>query len=188
LGSQVQRPENIQAVLDLLGITDQLPFELLPVVLPVVSFERPSPSRDIRGAIGRNSISGAASEYGQVELFNPVDSGVLVQPEIALVQRGDAGEIGLRFYDTPLTSANTSKTWRDRRIPGTPIGLLLKESNAARLGTLFGSLYASAANISLEMPFGGDFVLGEGQGIVLVPEQVQKSISVTWFWTEVKSG
>lgn len=182
---QVQQAGDVQAILERLGVLDDPPFQLLPVVVPIIQFERPDPSREDRFCIGFGSIIAGGALNGHVQLFNPVDSRVLVKPIAAIiVVVGAAANVEVRAYDSALTNDNPEKTFADRRIPGLPIAQVRDVGNAGALGNIF-AVIAAPNTESIEIPY-GEMVLDEGQGVLVNCATVNLAVYASYYWTETR--
>lgn len=179
----VQRSGNVQAILDLLGITQQQLFELAPTVVPVIQFERPDVTRQLRGAMGNSQISGVAAEVTKVQLFNPAGSGVLLHPEGILVSRETTGLVQLRTHDTALLAEATTKIFRDRRNATLPVGQLREVSAAGFVGALVLDIQVAAGD-TVTIPLTADTVLDEGQGFIVNCDVVDVNLITNWYWSE----
>ncbi len=179
----VQKKSDVQGILDRLGITTQARFELIPAVLPVISFERPTPAAQ-KLAWGRITIGPIALENAHTQLFNPINSGVLLHVDSCIVSASAATEIIIGQHDTALTTLGTLKNFRDRRIPGIPVAQLRSETNVGVLMTA-GEMLSSlpVADDPFLLPI--DAYLGEGQGIVIEQTVVNLVNRTGWFWEEL---
>lgn len=178
----VQAHADIQGILDRLGITTQFPFELIPVVLPTIPFERPTPTTE-NIAWGRQTSGPVALENSHCGLFNPLGSGKLLHVDSAIVSAGAATPIQAGEHDTVFTTAQTLKDFRDRRVPGIPVGITAQQTNVGSLvaGEMLSGI--PAANTPFLMPL--DLYMGEGQGCGIVALAVNVQLTVGWYWEEL---
>jgi len=88
--------------------------ELLPVLV-VGDLTRPeSAGGKTRLGIGTATQAGAASNYAQVQLWNPDNSGVDVVLQKAWVALGGAGIFQLQVFDTALTTLSAKRRYADQ--------------------------------------------------------------------------
>ncbi len=181
---RVQTAQNVNDILEALGITDQVPFDLVNAVLPVINFERPDPTRAARSAFGGENQSAVAAQNSHFQLFNPATSGVILRPEAFVVALGSAGQISLRVHDTAVTNDQTEKTFSDRRQTGVPVGQVRIAGNAGLLGSAVG-IYDAPATESIVIALGDDVVLAPGQGLLIAAVTVNVFLDDNVFWSEV---
>lgn len=180
LGQSAQKLGRAYGLTDL-PITGVAP-ELVPVVI-VGDLTSPAEhdAGDIRYCVGNGSQGGAASNYAHVQLLNPPGSGITVIVQTLVVAIETAGDVQVRLYDTPLTTA-TTRRFRDTRITGTPVGQARTQNETSRLGTSVLSL-GLVADASEQIQL--DFVLKPGTGILVSPYTADVQCTAGWLWVEM---
>jgi len=171
------------------------------VIVPVYVIADPSPSDATRIVAARNdTLLSLDTEFAFVQVFNPLDSGVICMVTRATATT-DAGKLDLQvaFFDTPATLSTSQPFFRDRRITGRPAVELREDREAsanqgdkvARL-QIDGAFSQSAAweATSSNDPRQPLAVLGPGQGVIvqdrnLTPPTAVGSINVNWGWLEI---
>jgi len=178
----VQAHKDIQGILDRLGIATQLPFELLQTVVPVIAFERPTPSTE-RLCWGRVGESAVAAQNSHVGIFNPTGSGRLIHVDSILLRAAAATELIPGERDTAYSSPSSDKGFRDRRVPGTPAAVLATQTNAGALLAVRGEAAVAAVNEMAFLPI--DAYIEEGQGVGLYATTVNMALAAGFYWEEL---
>jgi len=178
----VQSTRDVQGILDRLGITTQSQFELIPAVLPTIAFERPTPSAE-KLAWGRVSIGPLAANNSHCSLFNPAGSGVLIHVDSAIVSSSAGTEFQGGQFDTALTTNSSAKNFRDRRVPGTPVGQPRAQNNATLLAT--GEMLSASTEAREPFLLPIDAYIQEGQGIFVACISQNIACRTGWFWEEL---
>lgn len=163
-------------------IAPSLAPEIVPVAL--VSDLTAAIEQDViafRPAIVRMTTgAGGAGNYTSNQLWNPANSGVVVELQLALVDASQASGIRINIHDTKLTT-DASGSFRDRRIGGSSAAHGAYATPAAIPGTFVGFVKIPA-NETVAIPL--DFVIGEGSGVVLVNQAANEDLDTTYFWVE----
>lgn len=134
-----------------------------------------------RPIILRGGIGPTAAVNSHVQCFNPLESGVDVILDLAVVRLITAGDVNLLTHDAALAAASTRKAFRDRRIRGLPAASAFQEDTAAALGTLIGNFSLPAATSETVIL---DFLLSPGTGIMFRNGLVNDNIDVTFYGYE----
>jgi len=101
------------------------------VIVPVYVISDPSPAEASRlcsgtvGAIG----GGGTPSFPAVQLFNPPDSGVIVNLTTAIATSNTKLELLVNFFDGTLAVFQDTALFRDRRIQGTPAAQMFQEDH-----------------------------------------------------------
>jgi hypothetical protein len=181
-GPLVQSKGDIQAILERLGIRHQLPFELIPGVLPVIMFERPSPSTD-KLCWGVQTIAGVAAEYVSMQLFNPVGSKRLIHVDSVFINPLGATGFYVGQHDAAHTTLSTTIGFRDRRVQGAPIGQVRGQSGGAAVVTQRSQTSVAVAQDVVQHPF--DCYIGPGEGVTLSNANANITVTAAWYWEEL---
>jgi len=179
----VQSKGDVQGVLDRLGIRTQTPFELIPAVLPVISFERPTPTAE-KLAWGRLTAGPEALEFSYNGLFNPANSGTLIHVDSAIVTSSATGQVIAGQVDTQFSSASTNKNFRDRRLPGIPVGIIAQQTDLLNTLITGEAQLQTLASTPFLLPF--DCYLGEGEGVGVGLLGINRQLISTWYWEELR--
>lgn len=180
---QLQNSAATANLLEQLGITSPVRFNVSPIVVPVAILSVEDPTKVDKLAWGRAVQAAVAAQSTYLQIFNPATSGVSVHADsVILTIVAAASTIQIRQFDTPLTTdIPLEKQYRDRRLPGTPVAQLRTQTSAASLGDIVGSMDLLADEAFI-IPL--DVFLGPGQGVQLVIETVNLLGQSTWFWEE----
>lgn len=182
-GLQVQKSQDIQAILDRLGISTQLPFELIPAVLPTISFERPAPSEESL-CWGRQSVAAVAAQNSHFGLFNPISSGRLIHVDSAIATASAASVVQIGIEDAVFTTIGANFSFRDRRVDGSPSGQISGQTNAGGLVTVRSISAVPGANEVVLIPF--DAYIEPGQGVAMQLVAVNVLLDAAFFWEELE--
>jgi len=179
----VQDVSASQALQRRYALVGKVPLEVDETIVPVCVVDTLDLQRD-RFAAGLVGQSAVALEFANLQLFNPAASGVLITMERAFIALGTAGVFGVQFFDTALTTENTFKQFRDRRLPGAPIGQTRRQGGTSSLGVanLFFEYDLAVADEHVQFPM--DITLLPGQGVVFVPNLVNIGLRSDFYWKE----
>lgn len=185
----IQNPRSTNLLVGAFGLVGRPSLQLDEIVVPVAlvadlcdPFQSGATER--RLAAGSSFEGGAVLQNGSVQLLNPAGSGILIGVRRIYVTVATAGaNIRVNFLDTALATAETAIGWRDRRLPGTPAGLMFHEGPAGAPGTdTLMRLGADAGGLSvIEEP---RYILQPGQGMVVTTPVQNMDITVTYYWEE----
>ena len=177
--------QNADAIADLMArlkVAGPTPrFELFEGVLPVVVVDDPS-TLVTRPAIGGTQQAAVALEQSAVMLFNPATSRRDLEIEDLSVSPGAAMAIELRNLDAALTANVAQTSFRDRRLPGTPIGQIRASTEVAQAGATIGRIRIGGGDLAV-LPF--SMILAPGQGFMCVGITLNVALAVTYQWQEV---
>lgn len=134
--------------------------------------------------VSRKVLVGVASQYGHIQIFNPVASGIIL-----IVDRVYVSHSGLSFH-IRFTNHNTELTtddgvWASRSgIGAAGISHMRSENNVAILGTSYDRIWVDdVAAIPLNWNF--PIVKQAGEGFMLGMEDVSQELVVTFEGREV---
>lgn len=133
-----------------------------------------------RICVGSGNITAGAGVFAHTQLFNPADSGVLAIPVVVVVSSATAQVVELRTHDTAIATLRAEVGFRDRRLNGSPAAEIRDAATAAVGSTV--ALFRIPASESISIPL--DFILDEGNGIVIIAGTAQTDIQGNWYWTE----
>lgn len=140
-----------------------------------------------QGAVAGTGYSATAAKKPQVQLFNPIGSGVVCHVDRAewrtnTVSTGDV--IFLAHYNTALTDSVTPKAYH-RMLRGTysPACQLRGVNQASALGTQMASFKALVDDQDYLIPMVG-MILEPGTGIILRMQTDQTQLTVHYYWNE----
>jgi len=178
---QLQNAKATANLLEQLGITAPIRFDVLPTVIPVAVITDPDPAKHAKLAYGATPQAGVAAQNTIVQLFNPAGSGVIVHADSCLITAVTADSIQVREHDTALTFLSALTGYRDRRLPGAPVAQCRTETNAVVPGAQR-LAFDVPANEALLIPL--DTFLGAGQGVTINMVTVNITLFVSWYWEE----
>lgn len=185
--SEIQIPDIARKIARRFGIDGYSPAPTLaPEIVPVVTVADLGDATEEdtgfqRACISNTQQAAVAGEYSHTMIFNPTDSGVICMVEAVIASLSAAGTIRWGRYASELTTG-LSAYFRDIRIRGAPAIRPSRDSDAAALGSTYGSAQVATAADSVQIPL--DFKLPEGYGLVMRPAAVNVELNVCWFWQE----
>jgi len=104
------------------------------VIVPVYVIADPSPASQTRLCAGTVQTTSAATgdpDFPFVQLFNPVDSGVMLNITSVVILAGEKLDIDIIFEDAPGVQIGADPPqFRDRRNPGDPSAELRTDAGA----------------------------------------------------------
>jgi len=167
------------------------------MIVPVYVIADPSPAQVTRLA-GGTSETLANSNDQVLQLFNPPGSGTVINLTNAIV----LGDVKFAFHiallDFPVPNVSAPSFFRDTRNVGTPVGLLLSETNQVGLigdrlatGQVDGAFSQSAAwEASASDPRQPLVVLEPGKGVIvqLINIGAPALMDVSWRWLELPAS
>lgn len=179
---QIQEGEVAQALTRRYGLVGKLPLLLDEVIVPVAIVDTLELNRE-RNASGAASRPAVAAQFSHVQLFNPADSGVLVQATRVWIGTGSAVTGLVQFHDTALTTAGADVEWVDRRQGGAPVAQVRSEANAVAQGSanIFKRLYSPATD-SKEVAL--RVALLPGMGVLVQLATLNVTLQAAYDWTE----
>lgn len=185
---QLNNAQVVENLFDLLGIKDfSLRMEIIPAVLPVAVLQLPDPTKDEKLAFGLVRQVAVPLENAHCQIFNPAGSGRTIHVDSVLFYGSAGSEYTLDQFDTAITTDQASKGFRDRRVPGTPVGQIRRQTNVGALSALTRGRFAiSAANVVEAIPI--DAYLDPGQGLLIQQLTVNLIFTCTYYWAEIQPG
>lgn len=184
---QLNNARVIEELFELLGIKDfSLRMDIIPSVLPVAVLQLPDPTKKNKLAFGMVRQTAVALENVHCQIFNPLTSGVVLHVDSVLFYGSATSEYTLDQHDTALTTNQASKGFRDRRVPGTPVGQVRKQTNVGALSALTRGRFNITTTALEAIPI--DAYLDPGQGLLLQQLTVNLIMTSTWFWEEIPVG
>jgi len=180
----LNNPAATQDLLQFLGVKDRtVRFSVIDAILPVAIVSEPDPVDLDRPAIGTAFVSPVAAQFPQVQLFNPPGSGRDIHVDSFVVFSSTAQIFQLRSADTAIATNVADLSFRDRRQPGTPVAQIRRATTVAIAGDFFARGVLDAVNAEIIYPV--DFILGEGQGVIVFGVLVNTELSLTYYWEEM---
>jgi len=164
--------------------------ETLSELFPVMDVERVPGELLILGqtdiCMGATPTTGAAAEFGSVQLFNPDDSGKIITVSSVIVSTSTSQRIRGAFF--PVGGAGTQQNterFRDKRRGETdqPTGQIRTRSIGAAVITVFECRVLTGT----PFPFADEnsfCVLSPGFGFEFQTTVAQTAITVTYLWRE----
>lgn len=172
-----------------LGVKDRAAFTtLMPNIQPVVivadARDADNPLVD-RRAIGFELISSAVAQFAAIELFNPLNSGLLLIVDEAHVVMPTAGRVQYRVTGAgPLTNAPTKASQYRDIITGQPIGQVRADSLVAfTVGA--GQFLCGSTNTGIIQL---NWRIAPGNSLRFIQETANLSLGVTFLYREVLPG
>lgn len=180
---QLQNARATANLLEQLGITAPIRFDVITSVIPVAIISDVDPTLKDKLAYGFGIQAAVAAENAHIQLFNPATSGVIVHVDSCIVSAiVNATNCLLAEFDTPITTNLSTLGYRDRRVAGSPVAQVRRQSNAGTLGADRLSFRIGATDTIL-IPV--DTFLGPGEGVLVVLETAQTEINCSWYWEEL---
>lgn len=164
------------------GLLGKVSLQLDETIVPV-SVVDTLESTDKRPAAGQARASAEALELGHVQLFNPADSGVLVELEKIVFSQSAAAIIVFDFFDTALTNLGGDTEWRDRRLPGLPAAQVRQQTNLTQLG-INNTFFAFDQIVNESTQVEQSVVLLPGMGMTVVGLTINTLVRSAFVWTE----
>lgn len=180
---QLQNARATANLLETLGITAPIRFDVIPSVLPVAILSTVDPTREEKLAYGKAVQAAVVAENAHVQLFNPNNSGVIVHVDSIMVANGaNATVCFIAEHDVALTTNVTTLGYRDRRLAGAPVAQIRRLSTGSTLGNDRLSMRLSVQETIL-IPL--DTYLGPGQGILVVLATTDTEVQASYYWEEI---
>ena len=191
----VTRGRPLQPALDALGVIQepQARFEFLETIVPVVIIPTPTGGRAVvtRRYSGRVISLGVAAVRSNCQIFNPIDSGVLVRPRNCMVSHATSGRFLLKTTSVALTGVSTAfQGSKDFRTPGIGAAQLREQTFAfgAEPGfekeTWLWDIPATFFPTINGAFFTEGYVLTPGSGLILVGIADNVDLITSWDWDE----
>lgn len=178
---QLQNARATENLLEELGITTPVRFEVIPAVLPVsiLSTEDETKLVKIAWGFGQSNAGGAGVE-SHVQLFNPANSGTILRAKEVTYWTDALSTILIGLFDTALATNETTVGFQDRRLGGNPVGQIRSATNATVLGSA--RFRGATSGDHLPQVLQLDGYLGASQGIIVAnsTSNVQLQASFTW--------
>jgi len=180
---QLQNSVATANLLEALGIDHAVRFSVIPAVLPVAVVSGIDVTRVDKLAWGTVvQPAGGANIESQCQLFNPVTSGVTIHADSVIVTASAATEVSIALFDTALTTLSTLTDFRDRRVDGSPVAQVRRQTNATPLGD-DKIITTVAANEAIILPL--DSYLRPGTGVIIVLKTSDLELKTGWYWEEI---
>jgi hypothetical protein len=140
-------------------------------------------ARENHPATGGTNVGAVAGQYSTCQLFNPADSGVLIQVESYQIQRS-AGSLShyVRMHTAALGAPVSQTNWRDSRLLGRPVGQVCALQQVAVAGVISTQHYN---NSTFSNVFALHWLLHPGNGIHLQPTVQNDHCLAAWYWREI---
>jgi len=165
---------------------------LLEDVFPVVDLFNPSPEfralggeHPAFGKVNRNS-----TEFNEVQLFNPVGSGLIAIVEEIVVNGEMVTGWHMAIVDTPLGSTGPFKQFRDSRLFDQSPGLELRSGNTVAGGNVPANWAILQDQTDTEFRFNqvdaGVAILSPGFGLSIEQDEdgMNRNLRVNFLWRE----
>lgn len=134
------------------------------------------------GAAAQSTATAAAN--GQVQLWNPSASGILIRVIRCAAWISTAGEVQIGWYNTELSAAGDTPLSLHDSGQGSPQGLVRKATHNGTQATRFGRVYCgTGGNVEL-CQHQGEWCLDPGYGLTI--ETITQNIELTVFWEWVE--
>jgi len=172
----------------LLGITGAPAPVSATDVFPMLALEVDRPEWHFLGGgricMGGTYVAAVAAQTQAVQLYNPVDSGVLVVIDSLQAHRGSSGNIIVKIGSAALASSSAGRGVRDTRAYGqAPTAQVRYQSAVATpTGTSVGYVYDYSSSPTARIEAG--IVLSPGYGVSLYPDAQNVSMLAEFFWRE----
>ena len=125
------------------------------------------------------NVGAVAAQYGQVEIFNPPGSGIIVS--VDEVNTSSPVFTAVRVHNAALAVAGMAGINKNRGSASIASGLLYSGTNAAAAGTLSELLYGANLNFTI----GEAYRLQEGQGVCFDCNTVNTAFTASIKWREL---
>lgn len=139
-----------------------------------------------RLGMGTDTFNATVAEIPKIQLFNPVDSGLLVTLTTLVITQGVAAElVRFAFTSSALTNNIGNTPFRDTRdgIGLSTVAQVRSLSSAAGVASHFS--YRSLADTAVQFhDNNGVCVLGPGTGITIATQNTNRSLTVAFMWRE----
>jgi len=183
MASPVQDAAPSAALVRRYGLLGSFPLQIDSTIVPVSIVDDVCVVRE-RFAAGITGRGPVALEFANTQLFNPANSGVLVKMEQVFISSDTAGRITFKPHDTALTVDLALTQWRDRRLGGMPVALMLALSSTTdfAFADRFWEFDLAVADETTHVPV--DVTLLPGMGLCVTPNTVNRSLVLNGWWTE----
>ena len=163
--------------------------EVITELFPVLDVERvPSELLLLGGTrvcVGEDQQTSGAATSPRVQLFNPVDSGILITVTQVIYTASLAGNVRMGSTETLLAASVGTELFRDRRLTlgSRPAGQVFADSTLTQAPADW--LFKSVANESLFIKDANDIaILPPGSGLEIGSGLQNLTIQVTFLWRE----
>jgi len=163
--------------------------EVITELFPFIDVEKPPAELYLLGGtvlgMGAHRFTGAAGQVPKVQLFNPLDSGLIVTVTDVYFSVNAVTQIRLARETVPLTAGNALELARDTRqiLTNRPGAQMRSESAVAFIGA--NMIFRPQANVTTHIRSDNDvMVLSPGNGITISTELFAAQIIVTYLWRE----
>lgn len=162
------------------GFSPKLDETIVPVVL-LDDLSSPAAAGSQRIMSGFGQLGPTVGNFSHVQLFNPANSGVLLELLVADVFIGATQAVRLRLHDIALAAEAPDTGWLDARLEGAGAGEVRVEDAVAVLGAAVGS-YRATANENLPVP--KPVILLPGTGALFAPQNNNVVVGASFLWLE----
>lgn len=134
---------------------------------------------------GAAQVTGAAGQVPKCQVFNPVDSGVLVTVSSLIVGLDSVGIIRVATSNTPFATGIGTEIFRERRLPlvARPVAQMRTESTVAFVNANISFRVLANVTHQIQDP-NGLAVLPPGSGFEVSPNIAASTINVSFLWRE----
>jgi len=163
--------------------------EVISELFPMIDVERIPGELMLLGGtrlcVGAVTRTGTATFRPRVQLFNPVDSGVLITCSSFIVDSNTRQRIRWNTDNTQQPTGTGFQRFRDRRLGLTalPTGGIFSDALVAIVNSDGQVLLEQDHHTTIEDP-NGIAVLPPGSGLAVGGDVVNSSIGVTFYWRE----
>lgn len=139
-----------------------------------------------RLASGGSSITAAGGQFAAVQLFNPVDSGMLCAVSTVLFSSGNTAAYNWNTSETPLANLITQANYRDTREGAIfdATTMAIRDESRATVTIRSGTTRALANTQTTLNDKNGVAVLFPGTGLEVGVTSTAITIDVSFFWRE----
>ena len=151
---------------------------LAPVVLPVMDLPEVG-----KRAAGTAAAGAEAALRSSVQIWNPLNSGMVIHVTRIWLHQSVAGTAQLKLSATELANLGTATELLDRRKPrGDPAGEVRQDALAAT-GAIFAGIRVPTINVNHEIK-DLDVILPEAQSLMVAPDADNVTMTATFWWFE----
>ena len=183
--TEIQTPKPWMRLAEAFRLTGRHKLLLDEVVVPVAIVEDLSEKEvllDLRAAYGGAFQTAAATFISQVQLFNPVDSGLLLDLyRVDMLNPTGALQFLMGDFAIALTVAQDGR-WQDARMDGIPKGQIRRDLQPVSPILVDPLIVQGLQNVQVVYPL--RVTLPPGHGWMVETSFVDKSLMANFLWTE----